>query len=137
MPMFAEAAFDPLTVTDPAATPDQSSATVISLILWILVLVYLLPTLIVLLRRIPSRGSIIIINLFAGFTLWGWVTALALACRTVDRSPARPVLIPASGWFLDPFAPARLRYFDGVHWTGLIVTPALEHPQLRSAVTRY
>ena len=127
--MLAEATSDQLTATDRSATADQSGATAFSLILWILVLLYLLPMLIALVRRVPNRGSIIIVNVFAGFTLCGWVTALALACRSVDRSPAPAVVpVPMAGWYPDPASPARLRYFDGVRWTARVATPLLEYP---------
>lgn len=54
--------------------------------LWILalaLLVYFAPTLLALHRGVTNRGSILVINLFLGWTLIGWVVALAMAARTV------------------------------------------------------
>ena len=127
--MLAEVTSDQLTAVDRSASADQSGATAFSLILWILVVLYLLPMLIALVRRVPNRGSIIIVNVFAGFTVFGWVTALALACRSVDRSPAPAVVsVPMAGWYPDPASPALLRYFDGARWTARVATPFLEYP---------
>ena len=56
------------------------------LVLIALAALYLLPTIVAAIRHVPNLGSIAVINIFAGFTLWGWVTALALACRHVDRA---------------------------------------------------
>ena len=41
-------------------------------------------------RHVPNVGSIFVINLFLGWTLIGWVVALAMASRTVPTAPAPP-----------------------------------------------
>jgi hypothetical protein len=46
---------------------------------------YLLPVLIGSIRRVPGLGSVAVVNVLLGWTLIGWVAALALALR-----PARP-----------------------------------------------
>jgi hypothetical protein len=43
---------------------------------------YLLPVLIGRIRRVPDLGSVAVINLLLGWTLVGWVVALALALRS-------------------------------------------------------
>jgi hypothetical protein len=43
---------------------------------------YFLPTIIALARKVTNQGSVVVINLFLGWTLIGWVVALAMACRT-------------------------------------------------------
>ena len=59
-----------------------------------LVAVYWLPVIIASRRRVPDLGSVIVINLLAGWTVIGWVVALALAVR--DPRPA-PEKAPATG----------------------------------------
>lgn len=55
-------------------------------LLLILASVYFLPTLIASGRGVRNTGSVVVLNLFLGWTLVGWVVALAMAFATVDRS---------------------------------------------------
>lgn len=61
-------------------------------LLWTLALlmavlaVYLLPTLLAWGRRVPHLGSIAVINVFLGWTLVGWVVALAMAARSAPAA---------------------------------------------------
>ncbi|MBY4575974.1 hypothetical protein ACN94_20730 [Gordonia paraffinivorans] len=48
---------------------------------------YLLPSIIAQLRKVPNKGSTIVINVFLGWTIVGWVVALAMAVRDVPRTP--------------------------------------------------
>ncbi len=48
-----------------------------------LVAMYLIPTIVGAIRKVPNIGSVIVINLFLGWTLIGWVVALAMAARSV------------------------------------------------------
>lgn len=51
---------------------------------WVtLVALYFAPTIIAISRKVPNAGSVMIINLFLGWSLIGWVVALAMAARTV------------------------------------------------------
>ena len=52
----------------------------------IILFLYFVPMIVGLIRGVPNIGSIIVINVFLGWTFIGWVVALAMACRTV---PAR------------------------------------------------
>ena len=47
--------------------------------------IYFAPTIIGWGREVRNLGSVFIINLFLGWTLVGWVTALAMACADVDE----------------------------------------------------
>ena len=47
---------------------------------------YFLPSIIGAVRKVPNIGSVVVINFFLGWTLVGWVVALAMAARSV---PAR------------------------------------------------
>jgi Zn-dependent protease with chaperone function len=48
--------------------------------------IYFLPALIAAGRKVPSAGSVFVVNLFLGWTLIGWVVALAMAVRTVPQA---------------------------------------------------
>jgi hypothetical protein len=37
-------------------------------------------------RRVPNTGSVIVVNLFLGWTAVGWVVALAMACRSIPAA---------------------------------------------------
>lgn len=66
-----------MTIGDPiAGGAIHSSAFLIVLAL------YLLPGIVAVARKVPHQGSVIVINLFLGWTFIGWVVALAMACRT-------------------------------------------------------
>lgn len=43
---------------------------------------YFVPTIVAVVRKVSNQGSITVINIFFGWTLIGWVMALAMACRT-------------------------------------------------------
>jgi len=43
---------------------------------------YFLPTIVAIARKVTNQGSVAVINFFLGWTLVGWVVALAMACRT-------------------------------------------------------
>ena len=44
------------------------------------VLMYLAPTVLAYVRVVPNRGSLMMINLFFGWTIFGWLIAFAWAC---------------------------------------------------------
>jgi hypothetical protein len=52
----------------------------------ILVGLYFVPSIVGGVRKVPNIGSVIVLNVFLGWTLIGWVVALAMAARSV---PAR------------------------------------------------
>jgi hypothetical protein len=68
---------------------------------------YWVPTVVALIRRneIPNVGSIVVINLFLGRTVVGWVVALAMACRSRPQQPQyviTPGWAPPGGWTSPP-----------------------------------
>jgi hypothetical protein len=58
------------------------------------VILYFIPAAVAWLRHVPNRGSVTVVNVFLGWTVIGWIVALAMACRS--RPPA-PVSRSASG----------------------------------------
>jgi hypothetical protein len=48
-------------------------------------ILYFVPTIVAATRKVRNLGSVIVINLFLGWTFIGWIVALAMAARTVDR----------------------------------------------------
>lgn len=52
------------------------------LILVLVCCAYLTPTLVCYCRHRENSGSVVVVNLFLGWTLIGWVVALAMACHT-------------------------------------------------------
>lgn len=81
---------------------------------------YLLPVLIGMARRVPDLASVAVINVLLGWTLLGWVLALAMALRSVtppspfvqfvqSLPPAPPAggQLPSAGWAGPPGPPPR------------------------------
>ncbi len=51
---------------------------------------YFLPSLVAVLRSVPNVGSVVVLNVFLGWTLIGWVASMAMAARSTAPAPARP-----------------------------------------------
>jgi T4 superinfection immunity protein len=49
---------------------------------------YFIPLIVAVVRKVPNVGSIGVINFFLGWTLVGWVVALAMAARSAPTPPA-------------------------------------------------
>jgi hypothetical protein len=60
----------------PLATSSAAPLTIL------LVALYFAPTIVALSRKVTNRGSVAVINVFLGWTMVGWVVALAMASRT-------------------------------------------------------
>jgi hypothetical protein len=95
---------------------------------------YLLPVLLAWARHVPDIGSIAVINILFGWTLAGWVIALALALRSgVKLNPTIQLVQylpsssspPAADWAGGPAQPGR--------WPGaappLSLSPLPEDPE--------
>jgi hypothetical protein len=48
----------------------------------IVLVLYFVPSIVAVARKVTHQGSVIVLNLFLGWTFIGWVVALAMACRT-------------------------------------------------------
>jgi hypothetical protein len=55
---------------------------------------YITPTIVALVRKPPQFGAAIAVDIFLGWTIVGWVVALAMACRS---RPQPQYLVPP-GW---------------------------------------
>ncbi|MBO0917979.1 hypothetical protein EES39_06925 [Streptomyces sp. ADI92-24] len=53
----------------------------------VIVVAYFLPTIIAFARGVSNSGSVLVLNLFLGWTLVGWVVALAMAARSSQPRP--------------------------------------------------
>ncbi|WP_234313892.1 superinfection immunity protein [Streptomyces sp. NBRC 109706] len=53
-------------------------------------MLYFVPTIIAFARGVRNAGSVLVVNLFLGWTLVGWVVALAMAARSTDRGSPYP-----------------------------------------------
>jgi hypothetical protein len=49
---------------------------------FVVLVLYFLPSVVAVARKITHQGSVVVINVFLGWTFVGWVVALAMACRT-------------------------------------------------------
>jgi hypothetical protein len=57
-------------------------------VLALFILVYFLPIVVAGFSKHPHGGGIFVVNVFLGWTLLGWVVALAWACCAPHRSAA-------------------------------------------------
>lgn len=65
---------------------ESSSSVGISGSTIVLVIMYFVPTLVAFSRHVRNAGSVAVINVFLGWTVIGWIIALAMAVRTADQS---------------------------------------------------
>lgn len=81
---------------------------------------YLLPVIIGIARRVPDIGALAVINILLGWTLAGWVAALAMALRSAPTAgPAVQVIQN----FAPPPTPA-----GGAGWPGPLPRPGVPPP---------
>jgi hypothetical protein len=60
-----------------------------------LLLLYFIPTIVGAVRKVPNIGSVLVINLFLGWTLIGSVVALAMAARSA-APPSTQFVVPSA-----------------------------------------
>jgi hypothetical protein len=85
--------------------------------------VYFAPTIIALVRKSRDLGVVAVINMFLGWTLVGWVVALAFAMRDNSTRNQQPYPYPygdpaQQGWPAQP----------PMHWPREAVTPPYGNP---------
>jgi hypothetical protein len=69
------------------ATTDDATGIVTLVIVAVL---YFVPALVAWSRKVPNVGSVVVINLLLGWTIVGWVVALAMAARSVPVTTSSP-----------------------------------------------
>jgi CHASE2 domain-containing sensor protein len=58
------------------------------LLIWLAVVaIYFTPVIIAWTRHSPRRGWVTVINVFAGWTVIGWIAALVMACQSRAQEP--------------------------------------------------
>ena len=75
-----------------AAASDPGAQVIADILIGAGIIAYWVPAFVAAGRRVPNTGSIIVINLFLGWTVVGWVVALAMASRSIPagyQPPAR------------------------------------------------
>ncbi len=60
----------------------------------LILVLYFAPALEAYRRKVVDRGSVLAINLFLGWTIIGWVVALAMAERTATTKAPPPTIRP-------------------------------------------
>lgn len=111
----------------------------IALVLVILFVPYWIPTIIAFRRNHPSRGGILALNLFFGWTFAGWVVALVWALSDNTLSVGQPAVVVNTHTTVSPTmnavagTPPPPQYqvgevvnghrFDGVSWIPLPAAP--------------
>jgi hypothetical protein len=73
-----------------------SAEVIVLLIVVLAILLYLLPTYVAGKRKHPQLGPIALVNILLGWSLLGWVAALAWALTGAEAAPAPPPSEPAA-----------------------------------------
>ena len=75
-------------------------------------------------RKTANIGAVAVITLLLGWTVIGWIVALAMAAGGAPKPPLLSTFPPPgppgtpAGWYADPNNPAAwLRWWDGYQWT--------------------
>src|SRR5215207_5415054 len=84
---------------------------------------YLLPTIVAAIRGARDLGSVAAVNILLGWSLVGWAVAWALALRDRPAAAQHAGLAAPAGWYPDPVAPSRLRYWTGSCWSDALAQP--------------
>ena len=84
-----------------ASSGDAGSAVLGIIVILASIAAYWVPAAVAWIRRVPNAGSVTVINLFLGWTIIGWVAALAMACRSRPQAAYQatpiPLILPQPG----------------------------------------
>ena len=73
------------------ADSDPASFLILFALIVLALISYLLPTIVASIRRHADKGAIFVINLFLGWSLIGWVAALAWASKGITTTTTAEV----------------------------------------------
>lgn len=75
-------------LADSAGDDGSGVAVVFVIVIWVISFIaYWIPTVVAFVRGVPNKASVLVINLFLGWTIIGWVVALAMAVRSHQQYP--------------------------------------------------
>ena len=111
-------------------TDQQPISIAVVVVAWIVTLfswAYLLPWAIAASRGKANQWAVLLVSLFLGWTVVGWIVALVMsltAHRPIAMPPivgypvaaALPTSAAPAGWYPNPGGPGQ-RYWDGSEWT--------------------
>lgn len=108
-----------------ASGSDAGAGIFILIMVVVLGCAYFLPSIIAKQRAVPDLGTVVVLNVFLGWTFIGWVVSLSMACRSRTVPfviQPQTVVVPSqaavpAGWYPDPQGDAGERYWDGTGWT--------------------
>jgi Superinfection immunity protein len=92
----------------------------IGMLIVVMVTAYMLPTLVACLRHAPDAAAVAVLNAVLGWTVIGWIVALALALR----KPASPVVQVISQVASPPPGGLANGYYWGPPYAGNSLAPA-------------
>lgn len=112
---------DPYARAGIAAPRVGSVHVAIAWVMAVITVAYFLPWAVAATRQKSNTLAIALVNFLLGWTFFGWVVALVMAC--LAEPPAMTALAyvgppagPPAGWY--PDASGRHEYWDGTRWTG-------------------
>jgi hypothetical protein len=68
----------------------------------LIIAAYFVPTIVAWVRHVHNAGSVTVINVFLGWSLVGWVVALAMACRSQVPANSQTFNITATSGTVTP-----------------------------------
>lgn len=99
------------------STDTSGGSPLVGLILLVLIVgAYFIPTFVANSRHNINTGAVLVINLFLGWTLLGWIVALAMAAGGATKEQAAHTVTPIVQGTPPPRASAPILSLDGRWW---------------------
>lgn len=99
-----------------ADTTADAAAGALAIYVIVGIALYFLPTIVAMARHYRGTGSVVVINVFLGWTLIGWVVALAMAFGSNQRETQVVVYAQGNGYPAPAAAPVTHMSPDGRFW---------------------